>query len=154
MHVVIYLLDLLAIFQAKTVWWQLAYTWNCEVLSHSWSFNKKKVVHFYYYYMWPDLQKPDIMAHNKIFSIKHYKTLVQKTHFIKYLKWLYKGHNLAILTPISNPRHYCAPYHVRSTKMFGSFSYSNVFIRYERLFTNVQKRQFLSILRQLMPLFL
>ena len=25
--------------------------------------------------------------------------------------------------------------------MFESFSYSNIFIRYERLFTNVQKRQ-------------
>ena len=28
--------------------------------------------------------------------------------------------------------------------MFESFSYSNVFIRYERLFTSVQKRQFLK----------
>ena len=28
--------------------------------------------------------------------------------------------------------------------MFDSFSYSNVFIRYERLFTSVQKRQFLK----------
>ena len=53
--------------------------------------------------MWPDLQKPDIMAHSKIFSIKHYKIFVQKTHFIKYLQWHYKGYNLAILTPISKP---------------------------------------------------
>ena len=28
--------------------------------------------------MWPDLRKPDIMAHTKILSIKHYKNLVQK----------------------------------------------------------------------------
>ena len=38
--------------------------------------------------------------------------------------------------------------------MFESFLYSNVYIRYERLFTSVQKRQFLSVLRQLMALFL
>ena len=37
------------------------------------------------------------MAHTKIFSIKHYKNLVQKTHFIKYFKRTYKGHNLATL---------------------------------------------------------
>ena len=52
-------------------------------------------------YMWPDLQKPNIMAHTKIFSIKHYKNLVRKIHLIKNLKWTYKGHNLAILTRIS-----------------------------------------------------
>ena len=53
--------------------------------------------------MWPDLQKPDIMVHTKIFSIKHYKNLVQKMHFIKSLKLTYKDHNLAILTRISKP---------------------------------------------------
>ena len=41
-------------------------------------------------------------------------------HFIKYLKWTYKGHNLAILTQIG--------------KINESFLYSNVFIRYERYF--------------------
>ena len=50
--------------------------------------------------MWPDWWKPNIMVHTKTFSIKHYKNSVQKTHFIKYLQWLYKGHNLAMLTPI------------------------------------------------------
>ena len=54
-------------------------------------------------YLWPDFRKANIMAHSKIFSIKHYKTLVQKTHFIKYLQWHYKGHNLTILTPINKP---------------------------------------------------
>ena len=29
-------------------------------------------------YMRPNLREPDIMAHTKIFSIKHYKNLVQK----------------------------------------------------------------------------
>ena len=53
-----------------------------------------------YAYMWFDWQKPNIMAHIKIFSTKHYKNLIQKRHFIKYLQWLYQGHNLAILTPI------------------------------------------------------
>ena len=37
-------------------------------------------------HMWPNLRKPDIMAHTKIFSIKHYKNLVQETHLIKKLK--------------------------------------------------------------------
>ena len=54
-----------------------------------------------YIHMWPDLRKPDIMAHTQNFSIKQYKTSVQKTHFIKHLKWTYKGHNLATLTRIS-----------------------------------------------------
>ena len=31
--------------------------------------------------------------------------------------------------------------------MFESFSYSNVFIRYERLFTSAQKRHLFSVLR-------
>ena len=30
-----------------------------------------------------------------------YKNLAQKMHFIKYFKWTYKGHNLAILIRIS-----------------------------------------------------
>ena len=38
--------------------------------------------------------------------------------------------------------------------MFESFSYCNIFIRYDRLCTRVYKRQFLSILRQLMALFM
>ena len=46
-------------------------------------------------------RKPDIMAHTKIFSTKQYKNSVQKTHFIKYFKRTYKGHNLATLTRIS-----------------------------------------------------
>ena len=54
-------------------------------------------------YMWPDLRKLNIIVHTKIFSIKHYNTLVQKTYFIKYLRWLYESHNLAILTPIRKP---------------------------------------------------
>ena len=29
----------------------------------------------------PDLQKLDILAHTKVFSIKHYKNLVQKTMY-------------------------------------------------------------------------
>ena len=40
--------------------------------------------------------------------------------------------------------HHCAPYHVNSTKLFESFSYSNVFVRYERLFMTGQKRQLFS----------
>ena len=47
-----------------------------------------------------DLQKPGIMAHTKIYSIMHYKNLVQKIHFIKNLQECYKGCNLAMLTPI------------------------------------------------------
>ena len=35
--------------------------------------------------------------------------------------------------------HHCAPYHVRSTKISKLFSYSNVFVRYEQLFTNGQE---------------
>ena len=81
------------------------------------------------------------MARTKIFGIKHYKNLIQKMHFIKYLQWHYKGHNLAKLNPISKPRNHCAPYHVRSTKITKLFLYSKVFIHYERLFTNVQKQQ-------------
>ena len=37
-------------------------------------------------YMSPDLQKPDIMVHTKIFSINHYKNLVTKNAFNKILK--------------------------------------------------------------------
>ena len=91
-------------------------------LRHIWGYSGNLTCH-----MWPDLRKPDIMVHTKISSINHYKNLVQKMHFIKYLKWTYKGHNLAMLTWIAKPRHHRAPYHVRSTKIFKSFLYCNVF---------------------------
>ena len=33
-------------------------------------------------------------------------------NFIKYLQWLYKGRNLAMLTPICRTGHHCVPYRV------------------------------------------
>ena len=72
-------------------------------------------------HMWPDVWKPDIMVHTKIFSIKYYKTWY-KNAFHKNSQWLYKGNNLAMLTLIGKPKHHCAPYHVRSTEIFVSCS--------------------------------
>ena len=43
---------------------------HIRCIGHEWDCNKDN--------MWPNLRKPDIMAHTKIFSIKHYKNLVQK----------------------------------------------------------------------------
>ena len=47
-------------------------------------------------YMWPDLRKLNIIVHTKIFSIKHYNTLVQKcissntySDFTKAITWPY-----------------------------------------------------------------
>ena len=45
------------------------------------------------------------------------------------------------LSQLANPKQHRAPYHVSSTKLFESFSYSNVFDRYERLFISGQKWQ-------------
>ena len=73
-------------------------------------------------HMWPDLQKPDIMAHTKIFSITHYKNLVQKNAFNKILKVNFqRPYKLELV----EPRQHCVPYHVRSTKIFESFMYSS-----------------------------
>ena len=93
--------------------------------------------------------KIHIMAHTKIFSIK----LSTKTHFIKYLQWFYKGHNLACKLQLANPRHHRAPYHVQSTIIWVVL-YSNTFVCYKHLFTGVQKWQLYKCLRHLMALFL
>ena len=50
--------------------------------------------------------------------------------------------------------HYCDPHHVRSSKLFKSFSYSNVFSHYECLFMSSQNGNYLSVLSHLMALFL
>ena len=42
MHMMIYSLDLLTIFQAQIVRWRFASMWNCEVIAQLWSSGEKK----------------------------------------------------------------------------------------------------------------
>ena len=49
-----------------------AYTAQMFEIVGVWSFDQ------YISQLWHDLRKPDVMAHTKILSIKHYKYLVQK----------------------------------------------------------------------------
>ena len=41
---------------------------------------------------------------------------------------------------VNNSLYHRVPYHLRSTRIFDLFSYSNIFVRYKRLFTSGQKR--------------
>ena len=61
-------------------------------------------------------------------------------HFIKYLQWLNgKGIIWSWKLQFVKTKHHRALYHVRSTKLFESFLYSNVFVCYEHLLPSGQK---------------
>ena len=81
------------------------------------------------------------MVNTTIFNINHYKNLTPKMHFTKYFHWHYKGHNLAMLTLISKPRHHRAPYHATNTK---SLSHSHIWIYWSN--KSGQNGDYLSIL--------
>ena len=67
-------------------------------LSIEWEIQELKM-HTYVVHVWPDLRRPVIMVHTKIFSIKHYKNLVQQVDTI-----ISKNQALQICDPIcQNP---------------------------------------------------
>ena len=89
-----------------TSWLQVVYVKICKIkyeAKSSASLALRKYAH-----VWPDLQKPNIMVHTKIFSIKDYENLVHQVDTLisinQALQILYLKHHVYV-TRFAKTRH-------------------------------------------------